>query len=337
MSDQSIQDIGSWNTTNASEQFFNIYTSLLDGATPTLDLGSWNTTNESEQLWHIYQAIMGGGGGGGGVSSLGGATGAISLGNNLSISGQNLVGTNADGSASFAGGLTTIGTNGSMSIGPDAVTINALGIGDIFTAGPIPAGYLIINDGGADTTLYADESGGFSVGGNIAANGLILPNAASVTEGDFDNGTGGANGISLNCSLGYELNWQGGRLRAATIGTGGTPIPLVLDSDLTIGETTFHQDGSASFAAGILTFGSTGPIFACDFYSSGTVGAGNGASLLYSDGSASFAGGASGNDTSGVIYCNNPVTPTPLTVADSKVAMTIGGVTYYLLATTDPT
>ena len=255
--------------------------------------------------------------------------------------------------ASFAGGLTTIGTNGSMSIGSDPVSINSGGYGDIVTAGPITCGYIILNDGGAASTLYADESGGFSVGGNIAANGLILPNAASVMEGDFDNGTGGANGISLNCSLGYELNWQGGRLRAAGIGTGGTPIPLVLDSDLTIGATSFAQDGSALFAGGNFTITSSGTLYTNDsIFASGALGAGSGAVYLspdgsasfgdgltniYNNGSASFASGASGNDYNGVIYCNNPVTPTALTVADSKVAMTIGGVTYYLLATTDPT
>lgn len=41
---------------------------------------------------------------------------------------------------------------------------------------------------------------------------IILPNYTTVATGTFDNSTGDNNGISLNCYVGYELNWQGGHL-----------------------------------------------------------------------------------------------------------------------------
>jgi hypothetical protein len=49
--------------------------------------------------------------------------------------------------------------------------------------------------------------------GTIGINGrLIFNNTSSLSEGTFDNNTGGNNGISLICGIGYELNWQGGHL-----------------------------------------------------------------------------------------------------------------------------
>jgi len=52
---------------------------------------------------------------------------------------------------------------------------------------------------------------GFGVGGQ------------NIARGTFDNGTGGDNGISLNCAVGYELNWQGGKL---SVKTGSTIVPF---------------------------------------------------------------------------------------------------------------
>jgi hypothetical protein len=62
--------------------------------------------------------------------------------------------------------------------------------------------------------------------------GLTLQNATQLVVGSFDNSTGGANGISLICAVGYELNWQGGRLRNVQIGGNGTPQPIFCDSTI---------------------------------------------------------------------------------------------------------
>jgi hypothetical protein len=53
----------------------------------------------------------------------------------------------------------------------------------------------------------------------------------NISRGSFDNGTGGDQGISLNCAVGYELNWQGGHL---TSNTSGNFIPVAIDSGLTV-------------------------------------------------------------------------------------------------------
>ena len=48
--------------------------------------------------------------------------------------------------------------------------------------------------------------------------GVSLSNGTTLAQGTFDNSTGGNNGISLNCYVGYELNWQGGHLKSTTDG-----------------------------------------------------------------------------------------------------------------------
>lgn len=58
---------------------------------------------------------------------------------------------------------------------------------------------------------------------------VAFPNGTKLTEGSFDNGTGGSNGVSLYCAVGYELNWQGGRLACTTDG-GATATGFVIDS-----------------------------------------------------------------------------------------------------------
>ena len=80
--------------------------------------------------------------------------------------------------------------------------------------------------------------------------GLTLQNATQLVVGSFDNSTGGANGISLICAVGYELNWQGGRLRNVQIGGNGTPQPIFCDSTI---EFT-GEDGSVTVAATGITF-----------------------------------------------------------------------------------
>lgn len=74
----------------------------------------------------------------------------------------------------------------------------------------------------------------FAPNGNLAIPGNItLPNYTTVASGTFDNGTGGNGGISINCIVGYELNWQGGRLKS-TLDNGATAENIYIDSPITV-------------------------------------------------------------------------------------------------------
>lgn len=70
-----------------------------------------------------------------------------------------------------------------------------------------------------------------NIGENVEFGSVLLPNGTQITEGSFDNGTGGQNGISIHCYLGYELNWQGGRLRSTSDG-GTTTAQIWFDSPI---------------------------------------------------------------------------------------------------------
>ena len=73
-----------------------------------------------------------------------------------------------------------------------------------------------------------DANGDLSVPGNI-----LFPNGTSVASGTFDNGMGGNGGISLNCAVGYELNWQASHLKNIAIGDStATPQTIYVDSPL---------------------------------------------------------------------------------------------------------
>jgi hypothetical protein len=63
---------------------------------------------------------------------------------------------------------------------------------------------------------------------------LTFPNGTQVMVGSFDNSTGGASGISLVCAVGYELNWQGGRVRSVQVGGDGTPQTIYCDSPIVL-------------------------------------------------------------------------------------------------------
>ena len=53
----------------------------------------------------------------------------------------------------------------------------------------------------------------------------------NIGVGSFDNSTGGSNGISLVCAVGYELNWQGGRISNTY---SATNYAILCDSSLTL-------------------------------------------------------------------------------------------------------
>ena len=77
----------------------------------------------------------------------------------------------------------------------------------------------------------------------------------NINKGTFDNSTGGYNGISLTCAVGYELNWQGGRL---TNWYSGSAQVIYVDSPIDItnaGGITFNDDTVQTTAALPLTGG----------------------------------------------------------------------------------
>jgi hypothetical protein len=84
--------------------------------------------------------------------------------------------------------------------------------------------------------------GGSGIGGNPfdqdlnttnfpTFSGVSLSNGTTLAQGTFDNSTGGNNGISLNCYVGYELNWQGGHLKSTYDG-GLTSANIWCDSPI---------------------------------------------------------------------------------------------------------
>lgn len=143
------------------------------------------------------------------------------------------------------------------------------------TDSPAFSGISVVANGEGGTTneIVVDGSGVQTWGALIVGNTLTfhgaafathlpLQNGTRITIGSFDNMTGGSNGISLHCAVGYELNWQGGRLRSVMLG------------DETAAPQTIHCDSPMVFNAGIvprvvpLTYGSivntdasTGDIF----------------------------------------------------------------------------
>lgn len=91
----------------------------------------------------------------------------------------------------------------------------------------ITAGGSTLNNG----VIYI-KTGGGSQQWEFNNNGaLVFPNNTTIATGTFDNNTGGNNGISLNCYVGYELNWQGGHLKS-TADNGLTAANILCDSPI---------------------------------------------------------------------------------------------------------
>lgn len=88
-----------------------------------------------------------------------------------------------------------------------------------------------------DPASWFTINGSIDYQGNTLFQKYNLFNGTSVSEGTYDNSTGGANGISLNCAVGYQLNWQGGHLRNSAIGTDNVSVPIILDSGLRFNNT----------------------------------------------------------------------------------------------------
>ena len=80
--------------------------------------------------------------------------------------------------------------------------------------------------------------------------GVSLSNGTTLTEGTYDNGTGGNGGISINCYVGYELNWQGGHLKS-TYNNGQNTYPIYIDSAIVLSSGITFSDSTIQTSAGI--------------------------------------------------------------------------------------
>lgn len=112
-----------------------------------------------------------------------------------------------------------------------------------------PSGF--ISDAPSDGSQYARKNAAWEV---VSGGGSFLPLAGgtmtgaitfdatglqNINKGTFDNSTGGYNGISLTCAVGYELNWQGGHLGNWY---SGAFQPIHLDSLLQSADATYDSE-----------------------------------------------------------------------------------------------
>ena len=91
-----------------------------------------------------------------------------------------------------------------------------------------------VNNGTGGFKFYSRDNEIFKISDDSK---LMFPNGTTLAQGTFDNNTGGSNGVSLNCAVGYELNWQGGRLKS-TYDNGVTASPIYVDSPMSISPVT---------------------------------------------------------------------------------------------------
>jgi hypothetical protein len=61
---------------------------------------------------------------------------------------------------------------------------------------------------------------------------VVGANRAGLSKGTFDTGRGDDKGVSLQCAIELELNWQAGYLRVLAPGGDGTPLLLQTDSEI---------------------------------------------------------------------------------------------------------
>jgi len=110
---------------------------------------------------------------------------------------------------------------------------------------------VLVRDSGDGTIKYRDAStfgGGSLTLNQVLTNGnetlgldilltegdrvVVGDNRAGLSKGTFDTSRGGDSGVSLQCAIGYEFNWQAGYLRVMQTSGGGTPLPLYSDSEI---------------------------------------------------------------------------------------------------------
>lgn len=160
---------------------------------------------------------------------------------------------------------------------PDASTINQIwrNLG-VPSSGSSVSGAIASSNAPSSANPFAtmaDVGGGGGgsylplAGGTMSGAIIFDPTGGqNIAKGTFDNGSSGAyHGISLTCAVGYELNWQGGRL---TNWYSGAAQAIIFDSPLNIasaGGITFSDNtsqttagltpaGGALTSGGVLTF-----------------------------------------------------------------------------------
>ncbi|NDB81806.1 MAG: hypothetical protein EB127_03520 [Alphaproteobacteria bacterium] len=94
-------------------------------------------------------------------------------------------------------------------------------------------GIEISNPGGGGITVETDPLALLRTGG-IMSGAIRFDEVGiqNIAKGSFDSGRGGYNGISLNCAVEYELNWQAGYLKA--LNSGGFNVPINVESDIVL-------------------------------------------------------------------------------------------------------
>lgn len=91
-----------------------------------------------------------------------------------------------------------------------------------------------------DTSIQTTAGLPLTGGTMSGAIGFDAVGTQNIAKGSFDSSRGGYNGISLNCAVGYELNWQAGWLKAVQIG--GGVVPINFDSNINV-----EANGSRAF------------------------------------------------------------------------------------------
>ena len=113
-----------------------------------------------------------------------------------------------------------------------------------------PGNVLIQTNNGTKNWTF-DTDGDLSIPGNI-----LLNNGTSVAVGTYDSGYAGNKGVSLNCAVGYELNWQAGRLKS-TSNNGADVASIYIDSPVTYSPTVV----SLSYGPAISIDAKSGEVF----------------------------------------------------------------------------
>ena len=109
---------------------------------------------------------------------------------------------------------------------------------------------------GAIAALAANQS--LNTTDSVTFNSITLPNATQIVVGSFDNSTGGVNGLSLICAVGYELNWQGGRLK--NVYNNATQI-INVDSPIQFHAGVLPKVVALTYASTLATDAEAGEIF----------------------------------------------------------------------------
>jgi hypothetical protein len=118
-----------------------------------------------------------------------------------------------------------------------------------------------------DVYSKAETDAAISSGSFLALSGGTMTGAITfdavglqnINKGTFDNGAGGTyNGISLTCAVGYELNWQGGRLANRYSGANyllliDSPLKITDAGGLTFSDNTVQTTAATTYDGGTVS------------------------------------------------------------------------------------